>query len=120
MPSMNSDHRRLVRRKRIRDKIKGTAERPRLSVYRGNRNIYTQIIDDTEGRTLVSASSMEASVRSKIKGFTVETAKAVGELLAEKAKERGISKVVFDRGGYKYHGKVKALADGARAGGLEF
>ncbi len=120
MPNMDSGDKRLVRRKRIRKKIKGTPERPRLSVYRGNRNIYTQIIDDTQGRTLVSASSMEPSVKAKVKGFTVDTAKVVGELLAEKAKEKGISMVVFDRGGYKYHGKIKALADGARTGGLDF
>lgn len=111
---------RLYRRLRIRKDVKGIPERLRLSVYRGNRNIYCQIIDDTQGITLVAASSLSPEIRDKIKGFTVETAKEVGGLLAAKAKEKGIEKVVFDRGGYKYHGKVKALSDAARAGGLKF
>lgn len=111
---------RLYRRLRIRKDIKGTPERLRLSVYRGNKNIYSQIIDDLQGITLVSASSLSPEIRDKVKGFTVETAKEVGGLLAQKAKEKGIEKVVFDRGGYKYHGKVKALSEAARAGGLKF
>jgi len=111
---------RQYRRARIRKDITGTPERLRLSVYRGNKNIYSQIIDDTKGITLVAASSKSPEIRDKVKGFTIETAKQVGELLALKAKEKGIEKVVFDRGGYKYHGKVKALSDAARAGGLQF
>lgn len=111
---------RLYRRLRIRKDIKGTPERLRLSVYRGNRNIYSQIIDDLQGITLVAASSLSPEIRDKVKGFSVETAKEVGGLLALKAKEKGIEKVVFDRGGYKYHGKVKALSEAARAGGLKF
>lgn len=111
---------RQYRKDRIRKKVEGTPERLRLSVYRGNANIYSQIIDDTKGVTLVAASSISPEIKGKTKGFTVETAKQVGELLAKKAKEAGIEKVVFDRGGYKYHGKVKALSDGARSGGLKF
>ncbi len=120
MGKNNAKDARQYRRDRIRKKITGTPERLRLSVYRGNRNIYCQIIDDTQGVTLVAASSMSHEIRDKVKGFTIETAKQVGELLALKAKEKGIEKVVFDRGGYKYHGKVKALSDAARAGGLKF
>lgn len=111
---------RQYRKDRIRKKVEGTPERLRLSVYRGNSNIYSQIIDDTKGVTLAAASSVSPELKGKIKGFTVETARQVGELLAQKAKEAGIEKVVFDRGGYKYHGKVKALSDGARSGGLKF
>lgn len=111
---------RQYRKSRIRKKIKGTPERLRLSVYRGNSNIYSQIIDDTRGVTLVSASSLSPELKGKTKGFTLETAKQVGELLASKAKAAGIEKVVFDRGGYRYHGKVKALSESARAFGLKF
>jgi large subunit ribosomal protein L18 len=111
---------REYRKSRIRKKIQGTPERLRLSVYRGNSNIYTQIIDDTKGVTLVAASSLSPEMKGKTKGFTIETAKQVGELLAQKAKAAGIEKVVFDRGGYKYHGKIKALSEGARAFGLKF
>ncbi len=111
---------RQYRKDRIRKKVQGTPERLRLSVYRGNCNIYSQIIDDTKGLTLVSASSQSPEVKGKTKGFTIETAKKVGELLAQKAKEAGIENVVFDRGGYRYHGKIKALSEGARSGGLKF
>ncbi|MRR37283.1 50S ribosomal protein L18 [bacterium] len=111
---------RQYRKDRIRKKISGTPERLRLSIYRGNCNIYGQIIDDIKGVTLVSASSLSPEVKGKTKGFTIETAKQVGELLAQKAKAAGIETVVFDRGGYKYHGKVKALSEGARSGGLKF
>lgn len=111
---------RQYRKDRIRKKVQGTPERLRLSVYRGNCNIYSQIIDDTKGVTLVSASSLSPEMKGKTKGFSVETAKLVGELLAQKAKEAGIENVVFDRGGYRYHGKIKALSDGARSGGLKF
>lgn len=102
----------------IRAKISGTAERPRLSVFRSNKAIYAQLIDDVAGHTLASASSVE--VKSEVNGFTVEAAKKVGQRLAEKASAKNISSVVFDRNGYLYHGKVKALADGAREGGLKF
>jgi large subunit ribosomal protein L18 len=102
---------------RVRKKINGTAERPRLSVFRSNKSIYCQIVDDLKGHTLVSAGSHEESVA---KGTKVEQAKAVGMLVAEKAKAAGIETIVFDRSGYLYHGRVKALADGAREGGLKF
>lgn len=100
--------------KRVRRKVSGTTSRPRLNVFRSNKNIYAQVIDDTAGHTLAAASSKEA------KGTKSEQAKAVGQLIAEKAKAAGITQVVFDRGGYLYHGRVKAVADGAREGGLDF
>jgi large subunit ribosomal protein L18 len=109
-----------LRKERIRRTVSGTPERLRLSVYRGNNNIYCQIIDDTKGVTLVAASSLSPEIKGKVKGFTIETAKQVGMLLAQKAKEKGIELVVFDRGGYRYHGKVKALSEAAREGGLKF
>lgn len=99
---------------RIRHKIKGTAERPRLTVYRSNKSIYCQVIDDLKGETLASASSL------KVNGPGLEQAASVGKLIAERALAAGIKNVVFDRGGYLYHGRVKALADGAREGGLQF
>jgi large subunit ribosomal protein L18 len=102
----------------IRKKVKGTSERPRLSVFRSNTNIYAQIIDDVSGLTLANASSLELG--EKKWNTNVEAASAVGKKIAEKAKEAGVSAVVFDRNGYLYHGKVKALADGAREGGLNF
>jgi large subunit ribosomal protein L18 len=112
---------RLKRHRRVRAKVRGTAERPRLNVFRSLKNIHAQIIDDDAGRTLAAASTVEASFRSTGKsGGNIEAAGVVGALLAQRAKEKGITKVVFDRGGYKYHGRVKALADAARAGGLEF
>ncbi|MGI9953023.1 50S ribosomal protein L18 [Moorellaceae bacterium AZ2] len=106
---------------RVRKKIFGTPERPRLSVYRSLRHIYAQIIDDVGGRTLVAASTLDPSLRNALP-YTgnKEAAFKVGELLAKKALERGIKKVVFDRGGNIYHGRIAALAEGARAGGLEF
>jgi len=116
----SSKEARQYRKDRIRKKVAGTPDRLRLSVYRGNTNIYSQIIDDTKGVTLVAASSQSPEVKGKVKGFTVETAKMVGELLAQKAKAAGIENVVFDRGGYRYHGKIKALSEGARSGGLKF
>jgi large subunit ribosomal protein L18 len=109
-----------LRKERIRRSVSGTSERPRLSVYRGNKNIYCQIIDDTKGITLAAASTLSPEIRGKVKGCTIETAKQVGSLLAEKAKEKGIELVVFDRAGYRYHGKVKALSEAAREGGLKF
>ncbi|NLK39064.1 MAG: 50S ribosomal protein L18 [Clostridiales bacterium] len=107
---------RLKRRARIRAKISGTAERPRLSVYRSNKNITAQIIDDIAGVTLVSATTLEASFEGQ--GGNREAAKKLGKILAERALEKGIKTVVFDRGGYIYHGRVSELAEGAREGGL--
>jgi large subunit ribosomal protein L18 len=104
--------------RRIRRKLAGTAERPRLAVFRSVAHIYAQVIDDSEGKTLVSASSVDKD--GKTKGGNVAGAKAIGKLVADRAKEKGIKSVVFDRGGYQYHGRVKALADAARAAGLEF
>jgi large subunit ribosomal protein L18 len=113
---------KLERRTRIkfgiRSKVSGTAERPRLSVFRSNTAIYAQLIDDVAGNTLASASSVE--LKSEVEGNNVETAKKVGQRLAEKAVAQNISSIVFDRNGYLYHGKVKALADAAREGGLKF
>lgn len=109
------------RHRRVRAKIFGTPERPRLNVSRSLQHIYAQIIDDTKGHTLVSASTVDPSLRTTLKsGGNMEAAQAVGKLLAERAKEKGIVTVVFDRGGYKYHGRVRALADAAREGGLRF
>jgi large subunit ribosomal protein L18 len=104
--------------RRIRRKLRGTAERPRLAVFRSVAHIYAQVIDDSEGKTLASASSVDKA--GKTKGGNVAAAKAIGKLVADRAKEKGIKSVVFDRGGYQYHGRVKALADAARAAGLEF
>lgn len=108
--------------KRIRRKVAGSAGRPRLAVFRSVKHIYAQVIDDSVGHTLAAASSNEKSdAKSGVKsGGNVAGAKAVGKLLAERAKEKGVKSVVFDRGGYQYHGRVKALADAAREGGLEF
>jgi large subunit ribosomal protein L18 len=110
---------RKKRHIRIRKKIIGTSEIPRLSVFRSNKHISAQIIDDTKGITLVSASSLEKDLKLK-SGGNIETSKKVGEALAKKALKANITKVVFDRGGYLYHGRVKALAEAARANGLEF
>ena len=112
---------RKKRHERVRVKISGTAERPRLCVYRSLNNLYAQIIDDVAGNTLVACSSKEKAVAALLEGKTkVEQAKIVGEELAKKATAKGIEEVVFDRGGYLYIGRVQALADGARAGGLKF
>lgn len=105
---------------RIRKKINGTAVAPRMAVYRSNKQIYAQVIDDLKGETLLSASSREKDIASQAGIKKVEQAKLVGKLLATKCKEKGIDQVVFDRGGYKYHGRVKSLADAAREGGLKF
>jgi large subunit ribosomal protein L18 len=104
---------------RIRRKLRGTPERPRLAVFRSVAHIYAQVIDDSQGATLVSASSVDKAGKIK-KGGNLAAAKTIGQLVAERAKEKGIKQVVFDRGGYQYHGRVKALADAARAAGLEF
>ncbi len=107
---------------RVRSRVQGTTERPRLSVYKSLRYIYAQVIDDTRGVTLVAAGSADAAVRGQLAKSTAsqEAAKLVGQLVAERARERGIEKVVFDRGGYIYHGNVKALAEAAREKGLQF
>ncbi len=105
---------RIRRHARVRRKVSGTAERPRLAVYRSNRHIYAQLIDDVAGRTLVSASDVETQAT----GAKTEAAKAVGRLIAERAKQAGLERAVFDRGGRLYHGRVAALAEGAREGGL--
>ena len=105
---------------RIRKKLQGTAERPRLNVYRSLNHIYVQVIDDLHGRTLVSASTAEGKKEARRTGGNVASAKTVGKAIAERAKAKGVTKVVFDRGGYIYHGRVKALADAAREAGLQF
>jgi large subunit ribosomal protein L18 len=105
---------------RIRKKVLGTAERPRLNVYRSLNHIYVQLIDDHKGATLVSASTAEGKKGERATGGNVASAKAMGKTIAERAKAKGIVKVVFDRGGYLYHGRIKALADAAREGGLQF
>ena len=116
MTVLTQPQRRLRRRRRVRAKVSGTAERPRVSVFRSNRGIFTQLIDDDAGRTLASASWTEEEER---KLPPMDQARRVGALLAERAKSAGIERAVFDRGGYIYHGRVKALADGAREGGLQ-
>jgi large subunit ribosomal protein L18 len=116
--SKNVTRRRV--HKRIRKKVLGTAERPRLNVYRSLNNIYVQVIDDLKGVTLVSANSAEGKKGTRTTGGNLAAAKAVGKTIAERAKAQGISKIVFDRGGYIYHGRVKALADAAREAGLQF
>jgi large subunit ribosomal protein L18 len=112
--------RRLSIKGRIRKTISGSAELPRLSVFRSNRQISVQVIDDLSGRTLVSASSLEKEISAKASVKKIDQAKLVGKLIAEKAIANGISQVVFDRNGYLYHGRVKSLADAAREGGLKF
>jgi large subunit ribosomal protein L18 len=114
---MSTRQARLRRHRRIRGRVVGSTERPRLCVSRSNKRIYAQVIDDSRGHTLAAAGSHEEALRGLAKG---EAAGEVGKLLAERAKAAGIAGVVFDRGGYKYHGRVRALADGAREGGLEF
>ena len=112
---------RKSRHKRVRRKIIGTAQRPRFNVYRSLSNIYAQIIDDESGRTLVQASTLDPELRKQVAGQAkVKQASAVGEVVADRAKKHGITKVVFDRGGYKYHGRVRAVAEAARNHGLQF
>lgn len=119
MATSNKTNRRLKIKYRVRKKIFGSNDKPRLSVFRSNKQIYAQLINDDQGTTLVSASSREKAFEDK-KIAKSDMAKEVGKLLAEKAKEAGIEKVVFDRNGYLYHGRVKSLAEGAREGGLNF
>lgn len=121
MAKIKRDVARKRRHARVRKTIHGTPERPRLNVFRSLTDIYVQVIDDEAGVTLTAASSIDKVLRAKTKGKNkIEQARLVGEAIAERAKESGITKVVFDRGGFKYIGRVKALADGARKGGLEF
>ncbi len=113
--------RRLKRRKGIRKKVFGFTERPRLSIFRSSKNIFCQIIDDTTGNTIASASTLTKDVKGKLSyGGNIKAAELVGQRIAEEASKIGVSKIVFDRGGYKYHGRIKALADAARANKLEF
>lgn len=114
------EHRQRIHR-RVRRRLAGTPERPRLSVFRSHKNLSAQIIDDSRGQTLVSASSLDKQLRPQLAyGGNVAAAKVVGKALGERARQAGITRVVFDRGGYKYHGRVKALADAAREAGLQF
>ncbi len=121
MPEIDRRMARLRRHRRVRKHVVGTPEQPRLNVFRSLRHIYAQVIDDGQEHTLVSASTIDPEVEAQIRGLAkTEQARVVGKVLAERALSQGIKKVVFDRGGYKYHGRVKALADAAREGGLEF
>ncbi|MDR0454871.1 MAG: 50S ribosomal protein L18 [Deferribacteraceae bacterium] len=121
---VNTKEKYLARERRhirLRKKLKGTPARPRLSVYKSNHYLYAQIIDDLNGKTLVSANSLEKELRAKYRSVVnIKVAEAVGSLIGERAKAKGINSVVFDRGGFKYHGRVKSLADAARKSGLEF
>jgi large subunit ribosomal protein L18 len=120
-PKLDKRSARIKRHRRVRKKVFGTTERPRLCVFKSIKHIYAQIIDDENGLTLASASTLSSDVRDKISGGNnAEAAKAVGEVIGKKAVEKDITKVVFDRGGYLYHGKVKALAEAAREAGLNF
>ena len=116
----NKNETRKKRHVRIRKRVVGKEQRPRLSIYRSNLHIYAQVIDDAQAHTLASASSLDGSLKGETSGTNIEGAKAVGKLIAERAKAAGVEKVVFDRGGYLYHGRVQALADAAREGGLDF
>ena len=121
MANKSRNEARLRRHRRVRKKIFGTPERPRLNVFRSSSEIYVQLIDDFRGYTLASASSIDAALRPEMEGLTnIEQARKVGQAIAERAKEAGITQVVFDRGGYKYIGRVKAMAEAAREGGLDF
>ena len=122
MGKRSAREQRARRHRRVRGRVSGTAERPRLNVFRSNAHIYAQVIDDTRGHTLVAACDLEAAIRERAgDGATkVARAKAVGQAIAERAKEAGVDTVVFDRGGFLYHGRVRAVAEGAREGGLSF
>jgi large subunit ribosomal protein L18 len=119
MSSLSKQQLRIRRHKRIRALIKGTSKRPRVSVFKSNRHIFIQVIDDESGKTLLSSKVVSGS-KGKSKGTKSEKATEIGKMIAEKAKAAGINEIVFDRGGYKYHGRVKALADALRTGGLKF
>jgi large subunit ribosomal protein L18 len=116
----NREESRERRRRRVRAKVAGTPSRPRLNVFRSLQHIYVQLIDDEAGNTIASASSLDNEIRSQSGLKKSDQATAVGKLLAQRARERSITQVVFDRAGYRYHGRIKAVAEGARAGGLEF
>lgn len=120
--TQEKNRRRQRAHRRVRSAVTGTAARPRLAVYKSGRYVYAQVIDDTAGHTLVQASSAETDLRAKVEGGhdSKQAARLVGEVVAERARQLGIERVVFDRGGYVYHGRVKELAEGARANGLEF
>ena len=121
MKKQETTVRRERRHRRVRAKVAGTVARPRLNVFRSNRHIFAQIIDDAQGHTLVAASTLDADVRAHAAQLKkIDEAKVVGKLLAQRAIEKGFKQVIFDRGGYQYHGRVKSLAEGAREGGLEF
>jgi large subunit ribosomal protein L18 len=117
MSTATREAKRLKRRRRVRAKVRGTNERPRISVFRSNRGVFAQLVDDDSGRTLASVNWTEAGLRDL---SSLEQAQRAGALLAERARAAGVQRAVFDRGGYQYHGRVKALADGAREGGLQF
>ena len=117
MSTATKEARRLQRRRRVRAKVRGTAQRPRISVFRSNRGVFAQLVDDDAGRTLASVSWTEPELRSL---SPLEQSQRAGALLAQRAREAGVERAVFDRGGYLYHGRVRALADGAREGGLQF
>lgn len=122
---MNAQKRKAVsqerRRNRVRSAVRGSAARPRLTVFRSSKHIYVQIVDDDQGKTLLAASTVSPELKGKVNyGGNVKAAEAVGALVAEKAKSAGVTKVCFDRGHYRYHGRIKALADAARKGGLDF
>ena len=119
--SLDREKARKARHFRVRKKVSGVPEKPRLNVFRSLKHIYVQVIDDFTGKTLIAASSNDKDLKGKVStGSNIEAAKTVGSLIASRALDKGIKKVVFDRGGYLYHGRVKALADAAREGGLEF
>jgi large subunit ribosomal protein L18 len=121
MKTLETHVRRARRQRRVRAKVKGTGERPRLNVFRSARHVFAQIIDDSKGHTLVAASTLDADVRAKAAEMKKrDEAKVVGKLIAQRALEKGLKQVVFDRGGYQYHGRIKSFAEGAREGGLEF
>jgi large subunit ribosomal protein L18 len=121
MGQSNREAQRQKRHQRVRKRVTGTSERPRLNIFRSSKHIHAQIVDDVGGRTLVAASSLVKELRAQLKkGGDKAAARAVGQLIGQRAKAKGITRVVFDRGGYLYHGRVKELADGARAAGLQF
>ncbi|RJR17094.1 MAG: 50S ribosomal protein L18 [Nitrospiraceae bacterium] len=121
MLSLSKEEARKARHTRVRKKVTGSSEKPRLNVFRSVKHIYVQVIDDYSGKTIAAASSLDKELKGKIKtGGNIEAAKTVGQLVARRAVDKGIKNIVFDRGGYLYHGRIKALADAAREGGLEF
>jgi|SRR6476620_2434909 large subunit ribosomal protein L18 len=120
MPRVDANEVRLRIHERIRKRVQGTESRPRLCVFRSNKHIYAQIVDDSNGRTLVAASSLDADAKGGKGGGNVDGAKTVGKIVAKRAQDKGIQAVLFDRGGYIYHGRVKALAEAAREAGLKF